>query len=525
MRLTARRMLFWIVFALYAGGSIWWTLSIPRTPEQLLRAIPGHASLVSWHDQLATRWTNVYAHPVVLSAVAAMQADTNQWEALQSDPGFKATLDLIGRNELVLANVPYMGIYNENAWVFAGWIGGRSQRLRWSERFLHIPGLRRLEDIGGWPVWSWHGSTESGSFRVTLALVEGMIIGTTARDPMAIEMVIDSYNGLFPSVAFRTDLRDWNALLMDSVYPDRFWFKSDALPMIDRSFTEFDIKDAARMQATVRFFPPADVPQLPNSVEMEELASLWGDEALAASSFSTEVVVSALRQNEPSVATSVIKDIIATSRADAVALGVFGGEISGRFKGIKVPTIMAALQRTEGGDTAEWVAQLVDRWNARFQWGLVSVPVAVGTTTIWRIEGTAGGLYASMGPNEQVAVMPAGDWLVISSNLKGLEVLATRAQTGGGATPLWAGQLDDAVSDGAAGYLGVDLVRGYETLRLAITAYSLKLLFEDASGSRALRQQLNETKAWLETLARLERLHLYVSAADPYVKVELQTGR
>jgi len=526
MKPGTRRWWFWLLLAVYAAGSIWWTFSVPHAPEQLLRAIPGHATLVSWHDQLAPRWTNIYDHPVVLSAVAAMQGDTNEWEVLQSDPGFKTTLQLIGKNELVLAHVPYMGIYNEDAWVFAGWIGGQSQRLRWSERFLNIPGLRRMEDVGGWPVWSWHMSSESGSFRITLALVEGMIVGTTARDPMAIEVVIDSYNGLFPSVAFRRDLIDWNELLMTSVFPDRFWFKSDAVPGIDRAFTELEIKDASRMSASVRFFPPSELPVLPESLMMEELAALWGDDALAASSFGTDVVINALRENEPTVATAMINEIIATSRADAVALGVFGGEVSGRFKGIKVPTVMAALQRTEGGDTAEWLGQVVDRWNARSQWGLVSVPVLVGTTTLWRIEGTSGGLYGSMGTNEQVALMEAGDWLVISSNLKGLVFLASRAQ---GVTvaqrPLWAERLEDAVSDGAGGYLGVDLVRGYETLRLAITAYSLKLLFEDASGSRALRQQLNETKAWLETLARLEHLDLYVSPADPYIKVDIQTGR
>ena len=521
----ARRLLFWIVFALYAAGSAWWILTVPGNPAQLLRAIPGNAALVSWHDQLAARWPAISSHPVTLSVVGAMQGDQDEWMDLQADPGFKATLDLIGKNELVLAYVPYLGIYNERAWVFAGWIGGQSQRLRWSHRFLDIPGLHRMENIGGWPVWTWNAVTENGSFRITLALVEGMIVGCTARDPMAIETVIESYTGLFPSVANRLDLGDWNKLLLESDYADRFWFKSEGVSYLDRIFTELDIQDATRMNATVRFFPPSEIPVLPETISLDELGALWGDEALAASAFGSELVVGAIQQAGSSLVTSTIKDIIATSRTDAMAVALFGGDYSGRFKGVKMPTAMVALNRSEGGDIADWIQPLIDRWNARYQWGLVPVPVGVGTTTVWRIEGTSNSLYANLAATEQIALVSAGDWIVISSNFKGLEALLARRALSGGASPAdWVDRLDDAISDAATGYVGVDLVRGNEALRLAITAYSLKLLFEDASGTRDIRQRLNEAKAWLEILARLEQLHIIVSHADPYVKVDLQTG-
>lgn len=521
----ARRLLFWTIFALYAAGSVWWTLTIPRDTESLLRAIPGNAVLVSWHDQLAARWPSVSGHPFVLSVVGALQGDHEEWTDLQSDPGFQATLDLVGRDQLVLAYVPHFGMYHEPAWVFAGWIGGQSQRLRWSHRFLDIPGLQRLDDLGGWPVWTWFSTSENGSFRVTVALVEGMIIGTTARDPLAIETVIDSYNGLFPSQAYREDLRDWNRLLIGSGYDDRFWIRSTAWPAVDRYFAELDIADATRMQASIRFFPPGSLAALPESIAIEDLAALWGDETLASSAVGTESLVSALPQGAPNVFGSVFKDVIAGSRADALALSVFGGDLSGRFKGIKVPTIMAALHRTEGGDITDWIQPLVDRWNARYQWGLVPVPVSVGTATVWRIEGTSEGLYGALAPTEQIALTMSGEWMVASSNFKALEALVARRQQQAASPAAWSETLDDAVGSGAGGFLAVDLVRGNEALRLAITAYSLKLLFEDASGSRAQRQKLNETKAWLETLAKLERLTVMVAESDPYVRIDLETGR
>jgi hypothetical protein len=217
--------------------------------------------------------------------------------------------------------------------------------------------------------------------------------------------------------------------------------------------------------------------------------------------------------------------VIRVSEADACALGLFGGDFSGRLKGIKVPTLMAALQLTEGNSAAEFIQQLIDDWNARYKVGLVPVAVPVGTSTIWRIEGTSENMYSGLGPGEQIAVTQSGDWMVVSSNFKGLNALVlSRSNTIGESNPGWSERIRDAVADGAIGYFGFDLAKGTEMFRLAITAYSLKLLFEDASGTRALRQQLNEAKAWLEILSKLEHLDLYAAKADKYVKIDFSAG-
>ncbi|HMP35285.1 MAG TPA: hypothetical protein PKC67_13160 [Kiritimatiellia bacterium] len=527
MKRVGRSWLFWVLLLIFAAGSVWWTLVIPRDTARLLQAIPGQAMVVSWHSDLAGRWPAIAEHPLTATVVGALQADQEAWTDLRQDPGFLATLDLIGRDDLVLAYVPHLGLYSERAWVFAGWIGGRSQRLRWSQSFLDIPGLSRMESIGGWPVWTWVTRGEQGTFRVTLALVEGMILGCTARDPMAIEMVIDAYNGLFPSIAYRKDLQDWNALLRRSSAADRFWVAGDTRSGIDRSFTEVDISDAQTLAAAVRFFPPAEVGSLPAVLDAEPLAGLWGDAALATAAVGVDAVVELMHGAPETWSKALVKDVIVATRAEAVALAVFGGDYSGRFKGIKVPTLMAALQRDEGGDVPALVTPVLDRWNARTQWGLVLVPLAVGTTTVWRIEATAGSMYAAFGPSEQVAITAVGDWLVVSSNLRGLDALVRARDVGaiGGVTPLWSRSLDRAAGTEAVGYLGIDLVRGHEALRLAITAYALKLLFEDASGTRAERQRLNEAKAWLETLATLEQVQATVTADGPYLRVDIRTGK
>jgi hypothetical protein len=525
MKLISRRALFWLILTGYAAGSAWWILSVPYNPEQLLRAIPGHAISVSRHDQLAGRWEEVADHPLVLSLIGMFGGKSEEWIELREDEGFKAIINLIGKDDLMLAYVPYMGMYQERTWIFSSWIGGQSQRLRWSHRFLHIPDLRRMEDIGGWPVWTWYSASEEGTFRVTVALVEGMMIGCTAQDPMAIETVIEAYNGLYPSVAMRTDLKPWNKRLFESDYPDRFWFKSIDWPNAERFFGQFNLKDATHVDGSLRFPNPFSLPSIPSSASLDDLASLWRNYAVAACAVGSEAVMATTGQATNDVFINMINKIIQVSEADAVALALFGGDFSGRFKGMKVPTLMAALQLSEGRTPSEFIQQLVDEWNARYQWGLVPVAVPSGTSTIWRIEGTSENIYSGMGPAEQISLTQAGEWMVISSNFKGLLSLMESSEVAGPSDiPDWAERMGDAAADGAIGYLGFDLVRGAEMFRLAITAYSLKLLIDDASGSREFRQRLNEAKAWLEILAKLDHLHLYAGTLDDDLKIDFSAG-
>jgi len=60
--------------------------------------------------------------------------------------------------------------------------------------------------------------------------------------------------------------------------------------------------------------------------------------------------------------------------------------------------------------------------------------------------------------------------------------------------------------------------------RLAITAWSLKLLVEDAAKSQPTRDRLNVAKAWLDALAPFGQLHVWARPTADATEVEFKVG-
>jgi len=523
-----RGIIFWLLIAGYVAGSAWWIWNIPYAPEQMLRAIPGHAVSVSMHDNMAGRWNDVAEHPITLSLVGVFGGDTQEWKELRDDPGFQYLLNLLGQRKLSVAYVPYPGYQSEPMFVFASWVGGKSHRLRWTLPFLELPGLSSIGEVGGWPVWAFRWRDQGVEHQLTFALVEGMVIGCNSAQLAAIENIIASYNGEYPSIAARKDLEYWNNGLLNSARNDRFWYKEPASrknqELIGPWLVEFDLGNPARINGSASMPAPEGLRDVTDPFAVQDLARLWKSHPIAACALSAEGVrKSGLSTNH--LPMSLALDLINNGNGQALALGLFGDDFSGRYKGIKVPTLMAAVQMPEAVDIEAFIQQAVDRWNAKYRWGLVAAEQGYGSSTVYRLEGTTDNFYSSFAEQEQVAMTQAGRWLVISSNLKGLEALLSHMEIEAAPTTTpWADRIDKAVAGGALGYLGIDLVRGSETFRLAISAYSLKLLFEDASGSKETRQMLNEAKAWLDLLAQLDHLHVYGAKDGRFLNFDFDAG-
>lgn len=528
MKQVVRRLMFILLLALYLAGSAWWVLTVPGSPANVLRAIPGQATLVSMHDHLADRWRGIDKHLVTLGLVDGFGGDRDEWRELQNDPGFNYILNLVGADKLAVGYVPLTGFQAEPIVVMSSWIGGRSQRLRLSLPFMDIKGLTYVREIGDWPVWRYRWNSEGGGGQITLALVEGMILGCLSDDDAAMEYVIDVYNGTYPSVLSRKDLARWNLDLIQSRSGDRLWYTDNRIagtsPLAGPWLIEFGFTNDTRIAGTARELVPVDFgASAIAAFDPAGLDALWGRRPIAISVLDHAVIAPAIATSTGMVA-DIVHDVLG-DKPGGIAVGMFGGSISGRFKGIKVPTFMAAMTLPPDTDVDALIRRKVDSWNARYRWGLVPVASAVGTSLIYRLEGTADNFYSTLSASEQVAITRAGNWLVVSSNFKGLEALASNPENAGnGSRAPWAEQVDWMSSNDGLGYLGVDLIRGSETIRLAISAYSLKLLFEDASGSRETRQSLNEIKAWLDVAARLEQLQVTARRDGEYLAVDFSAG-
>lgn len=517
-----RPLIFWIL--LFAGvvAAVWWTLHIPRDPQALFRAIPAQATWLTTHEDLAGRWKDIAANPLLASVAGALEMDPEEWHEQAESEDTQAFLDLLARDEIVLAYVPEMRSTGEPAWVFSSWLGGRSQRLRWTLNSLKDPSLRQAASRNGWGVWVWSPKGMRDGSRITLALVEGMLIGCISPDTLTIEDVLACYDRQLPSLA--DDAGAITSLTADSA--DRGWFR---MPGQNRwgPRVHYSLKFLPGGALAGKVYAPGAhavaAPVLPaNSLGdfseiMRDIPSvaLVADRALVRGwieeSFNTPVgreVAGLLRGEEPG----------------AVAFSLVGDPYSGRFNAVRLPTLLAAFTADDPTQVTEHVNTAFDRLNAFYPWGLVPQLVPVGTQRVYAIESTAGSAYSKMESNERIAYAPLRESVLFSSNLEGLTKLLRDARRGTTERGRFAEGMQRMRDGHALGYLWIDLERSAKLLRLAVTAWSLKLMIEDPMGSQPTRQKLNEAKAWIDSLAPQKALEVWVRPHQDLLEYEFRLG-
>ena len=209
---------------------------------------------------------------------------------------------------------------------------------------------------------------------------------------------------------------------------------------------------------------------------------------------------------------------MADAQGGSIALGVLAGDFSGRFKGLKLPTIMAGASVQDPEKTRKSIVEQIDVLNANSQWGLVPQELTVGEHHVFAIEGTARNLYSALDVNERVAYTTGEDWLLFSSNVEGLTNLLAAADRRG-AAGVASREIPAAPVQGL-----IDLEQGAKAIRLAITAYSFKLALEDPFGSQPKRQKLNEVKAWVDAISPLKTVRFWLRPEGDMTRVSFDAG-
>lgn len=518
-----RSPLFWILALSSLAAACWWTLRVPHRPEQLYRAIPAEATLLSAHYNLSARWKAVAGNPLIASVAGALGVEESSWRSLDENPEFHRLLRWLADDDVFVAYVPRMRTTGEPAWVFASWVDGHSQRLRWLLKSAKAPELRRAASRNGWPVWVWAPRGMKHGERITFALVEGMAVGCIAKETLGIDHVLACVDGHAPSLA------GVRALVLDepSVHTDRGWVKpmpADGA-LQEPLFYNIELLSSGGLAGTVVTpYPPAATGAVVSVQAVDDAAGLLGDHPIAYAVMDRDLGRYWLAELLTNAMGREARDLLAGQGPGALTLSLLGGPHSGRFMAVRLPALVAGVTVDDPAQTKADIPALLDRVNARTRWGLVPQPVPVGTQEVFAIEGTGRSVYASLATDERVAYTTVGNSLVVASNLGTLsKLLSERPALAGGGGRLRAGA--QRMREGhASGYLWIDLVKGGQVLRLAVTAWSLKLLVEDAGASQAQRQQLNELKAWIDALAPFEQLQLWVRPRGEGTEFEFKVG-
>lgn len=517
-----RSPLFWALAVLFMALGAWWTLHVPYAPDRLYAAVPRDVVFLTEHRDLARRWEDFSGNPVTRSLLISLGLQSADLADLGRDPESRAWLDQLVPRQVVLGFVPRLGRRGEPAWVMASWLGGGSQRLRWKLSWQRGRDFVRCTSHHGRVFWKVRTASADPDMKLTVALVEGLLLACLSRHEDAMNDVLDTCDGFFPSLADRGDFpgpatSGQSAAALDRGWVDaRAWVRGSDSPAVYAY--EFSELTASSLVGQVRgpALSVADTGSQAAAAETEGLEPLLGDLPLAAAVFDRASVIPLLASKSSPGWVRAAADVIRGEEADSVVAVVLGGDYSGRFKGIKVPSLLVGLRVRDEARSLARMQQAMDRLNAKYRWGLIPREVPAGERTLRAVESTGDGTLASLPLAEKPAYAVFGDWMLFASNLESLQKLADRFAVpveGAGIKPRW---LEGLESDPARGYVWVDLVRGGKTLKLAMVTYSLKLMVRNEQGTARARRRMDEAKTWIDSLAPMDTLTVRMpTAGDP----------
>ena len=522
---------FWLLVLASVALAIWWILTVPYAPRHMYRAIPAHSIFISAHRDLAGRWDSFSKNPLTLSLFSSLGIPSAELQDFGKDPQSSYWLKRLASRHVVLAYVPKLGDIGKPVWVFASWLGGDSQRLRWSLLLQRTPEFIPLKSYRGRFCWVVKDSPVLSDELLIITFVEGMLVGCLSRDLSAIHEVLDTYDGILPALADRTDFPSSGLWCVDPQAADRGWvnlagLNPKAFPepgALSYEFTALTPSSVVGQACGGDLFHFSQTAT--TKVKTSGLENLLGNLPLAIGLIQSQMALPLMEERNSPAWLRIFGEVIRDQKAESIMMAVLGDEFSGRIKGIKVPAIIVGIPVDNSTNTLGWMKQALDRLNAKYRWGLIPREVDANGSAMFAIENTASDFYSTLTLEEKPAYTICGEWLVLSSSLGSLSSLvarfhqmpadARRQETG------WKGDLN---SVSTPCFARIDLARGGKTLRLALTTYGLKLLLEDAKGTLDLRQRLNEVKAWIDSLAPLQTGRFWLRSDGQMMQVQFKAG-
>ncbi|TAN37749.1 MAG: hypothetical protein EPN23_04325 [Verrucomicrobia bacterium] len=511
-----------------------WLLYVPYRPERLLRVIPANAQLLTIHQNLATRWPAMLQNPVLQSLAMSVGVDAFALRTLATDAETLRWVQRLAAHDTALAYIPHIGASGRPAWVLASWLGGDSQKLRLQLLWFPPPGFTRHAPHNGVPYWTVNVPGLKPGVQLALAFVEGMVIATLGDDSSAILELLDSSDGILPSLASARGAKFSDYQCLAPSAPDHGWVDTGALvqrkpntpvpPPLTMSLTAVEPHYAEGNLCGPLPLPAAKTSAKP--MEAGDLVKLTGNLPMVAALIRTETALPSLETILGPAWKDELNAALQLQHADRIALFLMGGDYGGRLYGFRIPALIAGFPVRAGEAMPGLLHGVLDRLNTQRGWGLIPREIKIGNHTLYAVEGTRQNAFSLLPPEELPAYTVCDNWFLVASSLRALTALVARydrpeaAEQAG--TARWTDGLDIA-RGGAYGW--VDFARARDELRLIIAGYSLKLMLDDPRKAAGQRQQLNTYKAWLDALAPLGQAKLWLTSDGQLSALRFEIGK
>lgn len=502
--------------------ALWWSFYVPSRPADIYRAIPIQADFLTTHRNLAARWDDVFANSLVAGLFASANLKTSELREMREGPQFRDWLNRLASEEIVFAQVP--GLANgEAGWVFASWIGGRSQRLRLGLLLSKIPDITYAGTRRGWPVWEMRSRMFKGGETLSFSLVEGMLVGSYARNPRAIDTVLGCVDGRYPSVG---------RLAPESIPPadqkDAGWMRlSDpraGLAQSPRITFAFETLASNRLAGVVRApFPwlkgvkplAAEPPAFP--------AKLLNDLPQAVLVTPSGPTCNWILLKLPGFTSVVASDLIDGQTVGPLYSSLVTGDYGGELFGMKWPTLVVAAASTNADALENRLVRRMEHLNSLKPWRLQVDACTAGSNRVLFVSSASNTLYAESRPDDRIALATGDGWFLGASNLGGLTNLMRDAVIRQNRALRLNSVAEQARRAEAAAWFWCNLPEAGRSIRIGLGAWALQM---NAIGDRDSKQTRNifaTIRRWIVCAEPLGELSIGARPVDDGTEFRFST--
>ncbi len=530
-----KRLLTLALLVLSVAVGVWWLGYIPYDPLAIYRPIPASATLVGRHLALSDRWDDLLANPLAVAFLRTAGVDVGAAAEFTADEESRGWFQKLAGREGTLAWIP--GRFGgPPTWMAVSHLGGESQKLRWQLSLFRVPGFARMKEFPGRPVWRVDTPDLDPDLKLVIAFGEGVILACLSENPFAIAEVLGTYDGTTPRLmeaepSFRRfatgDRRE---------SPDRFWLRDESA-WASPSSPGVEVEIAQLLERAISLTVATEgavaVPTVEARIELATPSGWLGSAPCAALAVRREVL-EALADH-----IGLLPDVrhglrmVLEAAGDHVVVAFLDGDMGGRLAwgavralglaGLRVPTLLLATPVADAGSADAAIQRVLDSCNARYRATFTVHPVGASHPMAHVLHSATGREWVdALARADRPAYAVVDGWLLASSNLDALQKLV------GGASrtpsvPDWAPALETV----GAATAWLDLARSGKVARDGIATWSMAQMFLEGGDSRAVREQLNEYRTWIDALAPFgqARAHLNRRAGQSMLSLDLGLSR
>lgn len=414
-----RTVIFWLVLSAFILLACWWILYFPYNRKGLYRSIPEDASVILEMPCLYQNWQDLSADSFFNGVLKQVPVDAEAFAGETDRETLEGAFRALASRNTLFAKTRSIGGSGRPALVFATWVGGKGQFVKWILPRVLKGRAEYRKLYYGIRVWDMYMPGD-GNRHVSFAVVEGILLGSVSQSVYSAEHLVKRVMYGYPIAPRLKERLDEETQGQSS----GGWIGFQDAKLFGDQSMSYDLKRGADggIRAQCRWDNDNPFRMLKGAQgyggQCREALRLLGDlpgiAVFCPYTYFELLIGDADRKGRLMTLRSIMREN--ASLQSPVFLCLCREEYGGRLRGFKVSSLLLGMKIRNPEDISETVTQALDTLNTKHKLNLIAAEDMVNGHKVFVLDRVVGPFFEGMGRNEKPAMCVIGDWLIGASN-------------------------------------------------------------------------------------------------------------